>query len=76
MVKRIKHRFHTRGLLVWTCDDGPDKYGCSGYGIGWTIVHQIIMIKTKYILILGEGPTDGLDNTAMTEEAKYYINLT
>ena len=34
------------------------------------------MIKTKYILILGEGPTDGLDDTAMTEEAKYYINLT
>ena len=63
-------------MLVWTCDDGPDKYGCNGYGIRWAIVHQIIMIKTKYILILGEGPTDGLDDTAMTEEAKYYINLT
>ena len=34
------------------------------------------MIKTKYILILGEGPTDGLDDTVMTEEVKYYINLT
>ena len=32
--------------------------------------------KRKDILILGEGPTQGLDDTALTAEAKYPINLT
>ena len=27
--------------------------------------------KRKYILILGEGPTQGLDDTTLTVEAKY-----
>ena len=32
--------------------------------------------KGKYILILGEGPTQGLDDTTLTTEAKYLINFT
>ena len=30
----------------------------------------------KYILILGEGPTQRLDDTTLTAEAKYAINFT
>ena len=32
--------------------------------------------KGKDVLILGEGPTQGLDNTALIEEGKYPINFT
>ena len=32
--------------------------------------------KNKDILIFGEGPTQGLDNTTLTAEAKYPINFT
>ena len=32
--------------------------------------------KNKDILILGEGPTQGLDITTLTAEAKYPINFT
>ena len=32
--------------------------------------------KGKYILILGEEPTQGTDNTTLTVEAKYSINFT
>ena len=32
--------------------------------------------KGKDILILGEGPTQGLDDTTLTAEAKYLINFT
>ena len=32
--------------------------------------------KVKYFLILGEGPTQGLDDTTLTAEAKYPINFT
>ena len=32
--------------------------------------------KNKDILILGEGPTQGLDLMTLTAEAKYPINLT
>ena len=31
--------------------------------------------KEKDILILGEGPTQGLDDTTSTAEAKYFINF-
>ena len=30
----------------------------------------------KYILILGEGPTQGLDDTTLTAEAKYPLDFT
>ena len=32
--------------------------------------------KNMDILILGEGPTQGLDDTTLTAEAKYPINFT
>ena len=32
--------------------------------------------KNNDILILGERPTEGLDDTRLTEEAKYPINFT
>ena len=32
--------------------------------------------KGKDILILGEGPTQGFDDTTLTAEAKYPINFT
>ena len=32
--------------------------------------------KEKDILIFGEGPTQGLDDTTLTAEAKYPINFT
>ena len=32
--------------------------------------------KKKDILILDEGPTQGLDDTALTAEKKYSINFT
>ena len=32
--------------------------------------------KNKYILIIGEGTTPGLDDTTLTAEAKYPINFT
>ena len=32
--------------------------------------------KNKYILVLGESPTQGLDGTTITAEAKYSINFT
>ena len=31
--------------------------------------------KKKYILILGFGPTQGLENAALTAEAHYSINF-
>ena len=32
--------------------------------------------ENKYILILGEGATQGLDDTTLTPETKYPINFT
>ena len=32
--------------------------------------------KGKYIFILGEGPTQGLDYTTLTAKAKYPITFT
>ena len=32
--------------------------------------------KGKHILILGEGPTQGLDDTILTAKAKYPVNFT
>ena len=32
--------------------------------------------KNKDILILGEGPTQGLDDTTLTADAKHFINFT
>ena len=64
-----------------------DKYNCSGYGIGFDMEGTFsfptsgfgsslqVGNKKKYILILREGPTQGLDDTRLTAEKKYSINL-
>ena len=76
----------------------PDKYGYSGYGIGfdahssfsvngewdknfiiWSVDNSLSVHtdnRTKYIKDLGEGLTDGLDDTTIAEEAKYFLNFT
>ena len=35
-----------------------------------------VLITKKDILILGEGPTQGLDGTILTAEKKYSVNFT
>ena len=40
------------------------------------LVHQHILLMKKYILVLGEGLAQGLDDTAITAEAKFSINFT
>ena len=32
--------------------------------------------RKKYIPVVGEGPTDRLDDTTITADAKYYLNIT
>ena len=32
--------------------------------------------RIKYILVLNEGPTGRLDDTAVTSEANYCVNIT
>ena len=73
----------------------PNKYGYSGYSIGFDTLSQFLRSrgswgknvifgvdmcsslhvdnKNENILVLGEGPTQGLDDTTLTAEAKYLI---
>ena len=45
--------------------------------LAWTIVHQrMLIIEKKDIIILGEGSTDGLEDTAITTEAEYFVHIT
>ena len=87
------------GSVKLTKNAEPDKYKCSGHGIGFdfrsefslpdgTMGKNVISFgadtsspvhvdnKGKDILILGEGSTQGLDDIALTVEAKYPINFT
>ena len=41
----------------------------------WTIAYQDILIIKKDILVLGGGPTNGLDDTTITTEAKYFVKI-
>ena len=66
-------------------NDDTDKYSYSGYGVefdsrslflGLIWAHLcILIIKEKNILILGKGPTQGLNGTTFTAEAEYSINF-
>ena len=38
--------------------------------------HQCTLIIKRDILILGKGPTQGLNNTTLTAETQYSINFT
>ena len=42
------------------------------FGVG--SVYQCVMIIEKGILVLGEGPTDGLDDTVPKAEAEDFLN--
>ena len=39
------------------------------------LTHMWMLIKGKDILILGKGPTQGLDDTALTVEQEWIKNL-
>ena len=84
--------------VTLTTNADIDKYGCSGYGVGFdrrssfsfpgdafgrnVIIFGVDMSssehidnKKKDILILGKGPTQGLEHT-LTAEKMYSINFT
>ena len=42
----------------------------------WKHGKNVIIFENKYILIIGEGTTQTLDDTALTTEAKYHIDFT
>ena len=53
----------------------PDGSSCKNFIIfGVNMSPSVHIDETKDILILGEGPTYGLDDTTLTAEAKYYLN--
>ena len=67
----------------------PNKYWYSSYGVGFDAISDFAAVfgvgNTSYvhvknsikdILVLVEVPRDGLDNTVITVEAKYSLNIT
>ena len=74
------------GSVKLTKNADPDKYKCTGYGIGFDSRSEFLFEngtygknvdnKGKDILILGEGLRQGLDDITLTAEAKYPINFT
>ena len=93
MVKRFKHRFYTRQLLVWilmnldivvtVLDLMTILNFCVQAVIGikrffGTDMSSSVHVnnKKKDILVLGEGPTEGLHDNTLTAEVKYPINFT
>ena len=45
--------------------------------LGWATVHQgILVIEEKDILVLSERLADGLNDTAIMEEVKYFVKIT
>ena len=86
------------GAVKLTKNADIDKYGYSGYGIGFEthgsfsfpgtrLGRNVIILgvdissstkidnRKKYILILGKGPTQGLEHT-LSAEKMYSINFT
>ena len=52
-------------------------FGCNAINFGVDMSSSIhVDNKKKYILILGEGPTQRLDGTTLTAEKMYSINFT
>ena len=41
-----------------------------------TIVYHCMLVIRKDMLVLGEGPTNVLDDATMTAEGKYSVNIT
>ena len=59
----------------------PDKYGYSGYSNGsvLSLVFDLIIVLLCMLIItkvLGEGPTQELDDSTITAETKYPISFT
>ena len=66
-------RFNSRSQFLFT--DGT--YGKNVIIFGADMSSSVhVDNKGKDILIIGEGPTQGLDDTTLTAEAKYPINFT
>ena len=61
-----EEHFYFQMVVLLKCNDFWSRYDSS--------VH--IDNKKKYILILGEGPTQGLDSITLTAGKKYSINFT
>ena len=65
--------FDSRSEFLFTDGSFGKNVIIFGADISWSM-H--IDNKNKDILIIGEGPTQGLDDTTLTTEAKYPINFT
>ena len=66
-------RFYSRSDFLFTVG----SYGKNVISFGIDMNSSVdIDNKGKDILILGEGPTQGLDDTTLKAEAKYPINFT
>ena len=76
------YKYKYSGFGIWfdarsefSFTDGRVGKNIKIFGAGKSLsVH--IDNKNKDILIIGEGPTQGLDDTVLTAEAKYPINFT
>ena len=69
------------GSVKLTKNADLDKYKYSGYGVEFNSRSEYFLPmdidnKGKDILILGEGPTHGLDDATLPAEAIYPINFT
>ena len=65
--------FHSLSRFSWT--DRSEEKSVTIFGVdNSSSVH--IDSKNKTILVVGEGPTQCLDNTAIRAEARYSINFT
>ena len=69
------------GSVKLTKNADPDKYKYRGYGKGFDtrsefpFTDESIDNNNKGVLILGEGPTQELDDSTLTAQAKYRINF-
>ena len=68
------------GAMKLTRNADSDKYGYSGYGTRFNSHSQFSRSDGSWgkdvIIVRAEGPTQVFDNTAITAEVKYPINLT
>ena len=75
----IKYKYSSYHVGVDSCSEFSFTDGTMGkmslfLELIWA--HLYILVIKKDILILGEGPTQGLDDTILTAEDKYPINFT
>ena len=67
-------------MLIWICDSRSEflfSYGKNVITFGADMNSSVhVDNKERDILILGEGQTQGFDDTILTAEEKYPINFT